>query len=272
MGFWSIDQWRRAIGGGRRTVGGGGSYLGHVGSWVLWYLVMPLLPLLMYTLNVGAISSEVTPSPQNPSSLLELIITIAMVVVIVMSGGSGSLRRRQNSDDDTFIQRHLGNGDPLPLNLNQSSEANDHTSIMTQGLDNVIGALTKIAEGIRQYFCNADCNSTNLNNVKVLVVGHFPPDNQNIGIRGILHTWITTTFNMQTRSVEEESHNVPPQNPSIHEFFRTVSHIMSIQYGLAMDVASKVWGEITVWVDILPITLPYNSANGSGTDLYNKTR
>lgn len=47
MGYWSIDQWRRAIGGGRRTVGGGGSSLGHVGSWVLWYLVIPLLPLLM---------------------------------------------------------------------------------------------------------------------------------------------------------------------------------------------------------------------------------
>lgn len=57
MGYWSIDQWRRAIGGGRRTVGGGGSSLGHVGSWVLWYLVIPLLPLLMYTLNVGAISA-----------------------------------------------------------------------------------------------------------------------------------------------------------------------------------------------------------------------
>ena len=197
----------------------------------------------MYTLNVGAISSEVTPSPQNPSSLLELIITIAMVVIIVMSGGSGMRRRRrQNSDDATFIQRHLRNRDrdPLPSNLDQSSEANDHTSMRTQGLDNVIGALTKIAEGIQQYFCNADCNSTNLNNVKVLVVGHFPPDDQNIGIRGMLHTWITTTFNMQSRSVEEESHNVPPQNPSIHEFFRTVSHIMSIQYGIAMDVASKV--------------------------------
>lgn len=189
-------------------------------------------------------------------------------------------KQSNTADGPTFLQRYLLHKWKF-TNLDQRSTANNYTSVFTEGLENdVIQHLTTIATYLNQTFkeasahlCNADSNSTMMDRIKVLFWGSYAPDHEDAHTQGILSTWVTTGFDHESRSTNTEPcSNGKQRNPSIHQFYLTISLIMSIEYGIPFDVAYQIWNEISAWVDSIQLTLPNKSSNNGGTKLYKKAK
>ena len=163
-----------------------------------------------------------------------------------------------------FLHQYLITKKDLPL-LDQSSDKTPKLAALTNIVQKLKNVAAKITNG---EFCPADSNSTTIKDIELLIIGHFPPSGSMLHLYGILSTWM-----IQDRSKVKESRNIPPVNCSIHEFFRTFANIMSIEYGVDFLVALKICIQISAWVDILPVTLPYDSADDkSKRSLYTRTR
>ena len=192
---------------------------------------------------------------------------------------SGHRAPRGKQRKHTFLYKHLIKKDTLP-SLDQSSSNTNHLSTLIKGIKGLlptVSELTKIANGINKKqnaeFCHADCNATDINHTELLIIGNFPPSGYLHHLHGILSTWVTVGYNMANGTKDKESRNIPPANCSIHEFFRTFANIMSIEYGVSFAAALIICIQISVWVDILPISLKFDSADDkSKSSIYNKTR
>ena len=185
-----------------------------------------------------------------------------------------------------FVEKHLRDKDPLPSPFDQSSEANNHVAKITKGLAATIQELKKVASEIgeaykhpfntkhssaKSHYTDPAYIGTNLNDAEILFLSSFPPDDQSLETRGIFHTF-RSAWDEESRTMKDVNQDSLPLNPSVNKFFGKFAEIMSTEFDVGMGTARKICKQISVWVDILPITLPYDSANNNGTDLYNTTR
>ena len=85
--------------------------------------------------------------------------------------------------------------------------------------------------------------------------------------RGLIHRLILQIGRFNNNHVAS-----PPQNPSVFEFFNKVANIISLEYDVGLVTATKIWTQISLWVDFIPITLDADSADNGGTKLFKDTK
>ena len=186
------------------------------------------------------------------------------------SSSDDSSSEEEVEDVMSFLRRHLIKKKDLPP-MDQSSEKNDHRSKLSEGLEEIVKLIMDKATEMRNngdydgaHFCHLDFNGTDINHGGLFLIGNFAPGGGEFEHHkyGILSTC------EKVRGIIE-SINGTPTNCSIHQFFAALAQIMSIEYGVDVDVAMKICLEISYWVDILPITLPAKAAdavNGKAED------
>ena len=143
--------------------------------------------------------------------------------------------------------------------------------LLMQHVSDAVETLMKICEEAPnngRNFCWATTKASYLKNGRVLVLGHFPPNGQNLHLRGVLSA-IISIFKDGTNTREDEASNSIPTNQTTYIFFKSVVKMMQLQYGITLDDAVMLCMQIFAWVDILPIDGHHSMGDkfvGSGND------
>jgi len=129
----------------------------------------------------------------------------------------------------------------------------------TEDLDRLARELTALSDlEATQYFCRASTLTCDLKYLRVLVLLHFPPNNQECEKVGTMYT----------------NGNTIPQNPTIKQLFRLIVVVLTEQYNLSPQYARIIAIQSILVSDVIPITLEPNAATitSGGTDEYKKAK
>ena len=143
--------------------------------------------------------------------------------------------------------------------------------LLMQHVSDAVEKLMKICEEAPnngRNFCWATTKASYLKNGRVLVLGHFPPNGQNLHLHGVLSA-IISIFKDGTNTREDEASNSIPTNQTTYIFFQSVVKMMQLQYGITLDDAVMLCMQIFAWVDFLPIDGHHSMGDkyvGSGDD------
>ena len=131
-------------------------------------------------------------------------------------------------------------------------------------LDSVLSALElegieeleRVAGELNEFFIRAESKALALKYIKILVLFHFPPNNQNMERTGVL-------FPNGTNRI--------PINPTMEEFFGLVTTVITEQFEVTPRLARIIAMNSFVVVSAIPITLPHDAAGkATGTAEYEK--
>jgi len=101
------------------------------------------------------------------------------------------------------------------------------------------------------YFLHTESKALAEITIKILVILHFPPDNQNMHNDG----------NMTTGGA-----NNLPINPTLRTLYHLATIVLMAQYGVSYQVALIIAMNTIVPTDVIPFTLPYDAARTGNAD------